>query len=655
MFSNKSLSTIKDNKMFAGVDEKDLSLRIKQHNLLEFPEGKIVYQNGDKSEFIYLICQGTVKLKINTESGRKIFYKKENDFFGEIELLKKTDRNSSAVANIDCLIYKLFLKEIIKLTSKYPAIKRNLSQDFNSMLKAEEELTTISSVEEEQAEEKIETNNNIIPESEEAVEYNVPDEENPELKTEEEKSIEEVTDDNIYLKPAEDSETSSLNTKEGSTTAEVNVENTDNDNEEILTSDVIPKLEQEEPIKPNEEITTEEDLEVENTAKQLTSDLVYLYRSSNTAEAVTNITELAKNFSGAEFGKFFLIDNLNRVIKLNLPGQNEITVSDFEINQGLAGYAASQNEIINIPSPRADQRYNNEVDFFDKDELKNILCFPIRNNVGDAVALLQLAECAGDVFTSKDEKYIEFLSPHILNILAIVKRMGNIAPPQVDSNSFKTLSDFMIEDINGPVSIIKKYASFIQKQDVNTEVKQVTDFISIQAENISDFSTTVSDFLQNKKSLLTWHGKINNVLNEILAMLAEYVEQRDVKIYKKYETEAVAEVDKIKLFQAFYQLVKILCAGMREGGNIYLIADAVDNKEVRISLKGSAKIIKDFLNKTTLQTDTPLNISYLIADKIINDHDGKLNTVQGENEEMEFQIFLPVTDKENPEEQSSNN
>ncbi len=53
MAQYKNLSAVFENKLFTGLDEKQINLKTSAKDLLEFKEGDIIFMSGDKSEFLY--------------------------------------------------------------------------------------------------------------------------------------------------------------------------------------------------------------------------------------------------------------------------------------------------------------------------------------------------------------------------------------------------------------------------------------------------------------------------------------------------------------------------------------------------------------------------------------------------------------------------
>ncbi|MDR3626853.1 MAG: cyclic nucleotide-binding domain-containing protein, partial [Ignavibacteriaceae bacterium] len=105
-------------------------MNLLQSNFLSYKEGDIIFQSGDKSDYLYLILDGEVKLKINSPGSNSTIREKEkNDFFGDFEVLDGTPRKSSAVANTDCVLYKLSQKELLDLISVHGVIKDTITAE----------------------------------------------------------------------------------------------------------------------------------------------------------------------------------------------------------------------------------------------------------------------------------------------------------------------------------------------------------------------------------------------------------------------------------------------------------------------------------------------------------------------------------------------
>lgn len=118
------LKLLKRNTIFNSVDQSFVDSFIKAKNFFIAKEGTLLYSCDDESTEMYLIAEGEVKIKFCDQ--RNIEYRFLLDFFGEKEIMDKTKRVSFAIANKDCILYKISAEEINSIISTYDIILNNL-------------------------------------------------------------------------------------------------------------------------------------------------------------------------------------------------------------------------------------------------------------------------------------------------------------------------------------------------------------------------------------------------------------------------------------------------------------------------------------------------------------------------------------------------
>ena len=114
MLNQNYLKRVQPNSLFISVSESFLKSFIKPKNFFTAKEGTLIYSFDDEAKDIYLVIEGEVKIKFCDD--RSITYKSFSDFFGEKEILEKTNRVSFAIANKDCKLYRIEAEELSSLT-----------------------------------------------------------------------------------------------------------------------------------------------------------------------------------------------------------------------------------------------------------------------------------------------------------------------------------------------------------------------------------------------------------------------------------------------------------------------------------------------------------------------------------------------------------
>jgi hypothetical protein len=116
MYNDNNVQNIFANSLFENVSPSQIKLNLVSRKLVEFDKGEIIYQVGDNSDSFYLIIKGKINIttfKSNLNSS--IQDKFENDYFGELEILEKISRRSTAKCAEKSQLCKLNLVEFEEL------------------------------------------------------------------------------------------------------------------------------------------------------------------------------------------------------------------------------------------------------------------------------------------------------------------------------------------------------------------------------------------------------------------------------------------------------------------------------------------------------------------------------------------------------------
>ena len=120
------LKLAKNNSLFKNLPYSFLKSFIKPKKFFLAKEGTLLYSFDDTVDAVYLVVKGDIKIKFVDK--RNIEYRYLLDFFGEKEMLEKTNRISFAIANNECTLYKIDSAELQELIESYPEVNDNLNK-----------------------------------------------------------------------------------------------------------------------------------------------------------------------------------------------------------------------------------------------------------------------------------------------------------------------------------------------------------------------------------------------------------------------------------------------------------------------------------------------------------------------------------------------
>lgn len=118
-----------------------------------YKKGDIFYRAGDKSESLYIVSSGKIRIYRLSESGKEQLVRilTPGDFTGELALFNESIHESYAEAMMDtnvCVITRSDLQEVLM---KYPSISLKILSEFSNRLeKSEKQMTRFAT-------EKVET------------------------------------------------------------------------------------------------------------------------------------------------------------------------------------------------------------------------------------------------------------------------------------------------------------------------------------------------------------------------------------------------------------------------------------------------------------------------------------------------------------------
>ena len=660
MFSTKKQSDVFLNKLFANADKKEIKFKFSPNKLITFKEGDIVFKKGDKTNYVYLIMEGDVKLKIpNPPFAPKIQFKYKNDFFGEKEVLEKSERKTSCVAEKACQLYPITNNELQKLISSSTTVKDNLEMvTIASEGKTLKEITK-ESTRDKGTEEKIDYAKAIKTHPEKPITSTLKTEETKEneftieniFKTDEIEKKEDVFTDKIEnVNPTIPEigitkEEKPKTIKKPETKEEITEENklTEETTPVEKTAGVIqelPSKEKTEEIEPEEKkISDEKYLQIINASHSL-------LMTSNVDVLTQEIVLQAKELVNAERCVIFFVNYEDKMLETKIKDEeNQTTELKIPLNNSITGICSLRNKIAIINDVSTDDRFNPIYDEMFNFKTKDLLIIPISDGA-NVIAALELINSGEESFTEIDVDILKIFSKSILLSLSNCTNIKNLLTVK-NNEAFTNVAKYIYDDIKNPILTIKHYAKILIKDKIPEEIKQILQLIIKQTDFVDSINANLSSFNEESVNLSLKVFSFKETIDDILSMLAEYSESRNIVLFKKIDVEAKVKLDPKNFMVACYQVIKNACDAQPNKGSVYItstLVDGVINIEFKDSGEGvpvdtQEQIFSKFLS---FKADKHIGIGLNIADKIIKEHKGKLTVSNSSEGGAIFTISLPV-------------
>jgi len=109
-----------------------------------YRKGEIIYRAGDRSDALYIVSKGRVKIYRLSESGKeqllRILY--PGDFTGELALFSETTHEAYAGAMEDTRLCRIRRADLQRLLLKYPSVSLRILAEFSRRLEEAEKQAT---------------------------------------------------------------------------------------------------------------------------------------------------------------------------------------------------------------------------------------------------------------------------------------------------------------------------------------------------------------------------------------------------------------------------------------------------------------------------------------------------------------------------------
>jgi len=118
--------------LFQDLEDRELEQVLSRTSPREFPAGRVIIQEGDPGDSLYIMVSGEVEitkqltlvLDKDTPKERVMIRLKAEDgvYFGEMSLLENDPRSATVTALSDCRLLELYQKDFLELVRNDPAM-----------------------------------------------------------------------------------------------------------------------------------------------------------------------------------------------------------------------------------------------------------------------------------------------------------------------------------------------------------------------------------------------------------------------------------------------------------------------------------------------------------------------------------------------------
>ncbi|CEG28871.1 Crp/Fnr family transcriptional regulator [Bacillus sp. B-jedd] len=122
--------------IFNHLEEAQMNEIMAAAGSVSFKKGELVYQAGDRSDSLYIVSKGKIRIYRLSESGKEQLLRilSVGEFMGELALFSEEVHESFAEAMEDTQVCSIRRQDLQALLLKYPSISLKILEEFSSRL-----------------------------------------------------------------------------------------------------------------------------------------------------------------------------------------------------------------------------------------------------------------------------------------------------------------------------------------------------------------------------------------------------------------------------------------------------------------------------------------------------------------------------------------
>ncbi len=127
--------------LFAGLNEASLLTLAREGKFTQVEKGQFIFFQLDSSEKVYIVRSGLVSIVLESPDGREMVINEmqPGDFFGEVGVLTRQPRSTSAIARTEAVLLELPRQTFLGILASEPALARRILEITANRLRGSSE------------------------------------------------------------------------------------------------------------------------------------------------------------------------------------------------------------------------------------------------------------------------------------------------------------------------------------------------------------------------------------------------------------------------------------------------------------------------------------------------------------------------------------
>ena len=371
--------------------------------------------------------------------------------------------------------------------------------------------------------------------------------------------------------------------------------------------------------------------------------------SESVEQLLDGLLERTAEIIGAEAASILLRDSQTQHLYFaNTVGAKGDQIKHESVPEGLGicGWVTEHQTPLRVDNPATDPRHlkglARQVDF----EPRNILCVPLTGREGSLGAIELLNKLGASTFDDQDLTLLTLVAGRIAYALELHHSKEEHAKQGRLAAIGQMLSG-VVHDLKTPMTIISGYAQLMAKNDDAETRMQYAEHILKQFAVMSAMTKEVLAFAKGESQVLIRKVYLHRFMRDMQEHLRHEFEGKGIELKVVQRYKGVAYLDEPKFRRVFQNMARNAAEAMPNGGTFTVQVEGEDDV-LTLAFKDTGQGIprevegKLFQPFATAGKKDGTGLGLAIVDRIVKQHDGKIDYSSRQGQGTTFSIKLPL-------------
>jgi signal transduction histidine kinase len=373
------------------------------------------------------------------------------------------------------------------------------------------------------------------------------------------------------------------------------------------------------------------------------------------------IAEETSRMLVAERTSLFIFDRAHDCLWSRVAeGEVDRTITLGMDQPGIVVHVAKTGQPLQVQDAYREPLFNPDVDRITGYHTRNILGFPVRNDRGELIGVIETLNKISGPFTDSDERLLAIMS--FLFAAAIenaqlyealrqqIRENESLESQKIQADRLAVVGQMassIIHDIRGPLAIIRGYAELAVAGTESTEKRQrFANTITAEVSRLHDMARDLQEYSDETSSVALIPTAIEPFIESFLELIRPDFSERSIHIIHHLQYEGNLMMDAGRMKRAFHNISANAADAMASGGS-FMVTSSQVGEHVHIELHDTGAGVPDDIQDRLFEPFVTsgkthgTGLGLAVVNRIIHEHQAEI-TVATSTTGTTFTIRFPV-------------